>query len=124
MKETNNREIKAAAALATCLIECCMGQIDSYIPPILTLMFDALKATKSKSTSIKLLEVAMAIIYYNTPLALSLFAAAPAAADDLFATLFARLNDMEDITTQRLVVVSFSRYQISCMLGLNLILVY
>ena len=107
IKDTDTREIKAGASLTTCLVECCHGLIDPLIPNFLSLMFDALKVATSKSTSIKLLEVAMAIIHYNTPMVLSLLAANPVAAEFLFNTLFSRLTDMEDSSTQRLIVVSF-----------------
>ena len=107
--ETNSREIKSAASLATCLIECCHGLIDSLIPTFLTLMFDALKATKSNSASTKILEMAMALIHYNAPMLLSLLNANPTAAEALFLVLFAKLPQMEDSSTQRLVVVSFCR---------------
>lgn len=101
--------MKAAAALSTCLIECCHGMIDPLIPNFLQLMFEALKAVSSNSASIKILEIAMALIHYNAPMFLTLINANPAAAEALFTVLFAKLPEMEDSSTQRLIVVSFCR---------------
>lgn len=107
MRETSTREVKAAAALTTCLIECCHGLIDPLIPSFLNLMLEAIKGTGSNSTQIKLLEISMAMIHYNTPLLLSILAANPAAGEALFNMLFAKLPEMEETSTQRLIVVSF-----------------
>lgn len=107
MKEESSREIKAAAGLTTCLIECCHGLIDPLIPSFLNLMFETIKTTSSNGAQIKLLEVAMAIIHYNTPMLLSLLAANPAAGEALFNMLFAKLPQMQDTSTQRLIVVAF-----------------
>ncbi len=107
INDKNTREVKAAASIITCLIECSPGLIDTYIPRFLQLMFNVLKNTKSRSTSIKLLEIFMAIIHYNVNLSLSIFNAFPDAANELFTCLFARLVEMEDTSTQRLIVASF-----------------
>ena len=109
MKEPSTREVKAAASLTVCVIECSHGMIDVLIPNFLTLMFETLKAVKSNSTTIKLLEIAMAIIHYNAPLALSILSANPAACEALFTVLYSKLPEMEQPSTQRLIVVSFCR---------------
>ncbi len=107
IQDTNTRDIKAAATLATCFIESNRGAIDSLIPQFLQMTLGALRATTSRSTSIKLLEIAMAIIHYNTPLALTLIHSNPEAGKELFDRLFKRLEDMEDVSTERLIIVSF-----------------
>lgn len=110
IRETNNREVKASASLLTCFVECCHGLVDSTIPHVLQITYSVLEGMKSKSTSIKLLEVAMAIIHYNPALALTLMSANPAAMQHLFTTLFDLLLRMEDSSTQRLIVASFCAY--------------
>lgn len=107
MKETQTREVKAACSLTTCLIECCHGLIDPLIPSFLTLMFEKLKETSSKSTQVKLLEIAMAMIHYNVSLLLSILAGNPAAGEALFDMIFAKIPEMQETSTQRLLVVSF-----------------
>jgi hypothetical protein len=110
IKETNNREVKASAGLLTCFVECCHGLVDPMIPHVLQITYSVLEGMKSKSTSIKLMEVAMAIIHYNPVLALSLMSANASAMQNLFTTLFDLLPRMEDSSTQRLIVASFCAY--------------
>lgn len=107
------RDAKSAATMLTCLIECtkaqCPGALDAVIGDTLVMTLSRLQLSKSESGKIRFLEVAMALIYYNTMGTMqALEQLGPTASTFLFNTLFELLPVMERDSTERLVVLSFS----------------
>lgn len=107
------RESKIVANLMSCFIVCCkpVQATDSVIemfPMLLTLVVPKYYSTKSKSLKIKILDVVLAMIYYDTVAVLTLFNNQPQIRDDIFTQLFGILPSMDSSSSRRLIVVAFS----------------
>jgi len=76
---------------------------------ILALTLVKLKATKTMTLKIRLIEVIMACLYYDAEATLSILLSDPSSsvASDMFNMLFDSLKDMSRDFTMRLVVLSF-----------------
>ena len=84
--------------------------LKSRLMKILALTLVKLKATKTKTLKIRLLEVIMACLYYDAEATLSILLSDPSSsvASDLFNLLFDSLKDMARDYSMRLVVLSFT----------------
>jgi len=137
------RDARVAAKLLSCVVSCCRGRIDRYIPHILQLATFRLGDAHTAQFRIRLLEVVLAAIYYDAGLIMELFRVCSlllhirifgmgdlshrivivcyllTVQSDLGATemilnhLFNKLPSMTNAGSQRLIVLGFSRYLIA-----------
>eukprot|EP00607_Mallomonas_marina_P010314 CAMPEP_0182418884 /NCGR_PEP_ID=MMETSP1167-20130531/3264_1 /TAXON_ID=2988 /ORGANISM="Mallomonas Sp, Strain CCMP3275" /LENGTH=541 /DNA_ID=CAMNT_0024593345 /DNA_START=59 /DNA_END=1681 /DNA_ORIENTATION=- len=107
-RDDDEREAKAAAKLLCGVVSCCRGRIDRFVPYVFQLVAMRLSDAHTSGLTTRLLEVAMAAIYYDPFLATEIFRGDPDATDTLFKKLFDKLPSMTRGSSQRLVVLSFS----------------
>jgi hypothetical protein len=101
---------KSVVTLLTCLIQSTVvsQSINPFLSSIYNLIMVGLAKAKSKDLRVKLLEAGMAMIQYNSPLMFQLFCSNIEESDLFFNTLFSNLKYMDKISSQRLIVLSFS----------------
>jgi hypothetical protein len=111
-----DRESKVAANMLSCLIVQCkqlqpmftnplippttMNPVDLFIP-ILKLVVPRLKAAKTKRLRIKILEIILAMMYYDFTALITILDQDPVTRDELFQRLFEHLLEMDDVFTER-----------------------
>lgn len=110
------RDAKMAATLLTCFVECVRANlpaesrsscIDQLVPQIVRICVARLTISKTDGLPVRVLEVLMALIYYNSALTLQSLEEL-GASTNVFDLLFGLLQSMERDSTERLIVLSFS----------------
>eukprot|EP00604_Paraphysomonas_vestita_P003473 CAMPEP_0174819910 /NCGR_PEP_ID=MMETSP1107-20130205/3375_1 /TAXON_ID=36770 /ORGANISM="Paraphysomonas vestita, Strain GFlagA" /LENGTH=731 /DNA_ID=CAMNT_0016034207 /DNA_START=582 /DNA_END=2777 /DNA_ORIENTATION=+ len=107
-KIDDEREAKASATLLTCVLICCKGHIDEYIPSILMTTLNKLAVVTKTGITNRLLGIVMSIILYNPESAFQVFRGDPGAEQLVFQKLFERIPSIHSHSLRRLVIASFS----------------